>query len=161
MADPLDGFADLPYPGGRPPANRPAPAPTEEAGWDDKPVVMLHRGAEREFFTIGHLAKALSRSTVTIRSWENKGVFPRSPLSTPKSQVVPNFGSKPVGRRLYTREQIEGVLEICRQCRVITDPHQKPPSPEFTKRVTALFLEIRDRETTPSPEQQRGTQHGQ
>lgn len=131
------------FPGFRPPVNRPDPTPTvEEQGWDYKPVFYFINGENLEFFTIGHLSKALNRSSVTIRSWENKGVLPRSPFRSPAPEVTPTYGTVPKGRRLWTREQIEGILEICKRLRVITDVHQKPPNKQFTAQVTELFLSI-------------------
>lgn len=152
MSDPYAAFDSLAYPGGKPPANRPNPTPEPptdgSAGWDENPVHYLMGGEEREFFTIKHLAAALGRQPVTIRSWENRGVLPKSPFRSPPPSVAPTFGSVPRGRRLWTRQQIEGILAICRECRVITDPHQKPPSPEFTQKTTNLFLQIREDEKT-------------
>jgi hypothetical protein len=147
--DPLGSFDALAYPGGRPPANRADASkaePVESEGWDHKPVFYLMHGEEREFFTIKHLAAALGRQPVTIRSWENRGVLPKSPFRSPPPSVAPTFGSAPKGRRLWTREQIDGLLAIARACRVITDPHQKPPSSEFTAKATQLFLRIAEDE---------------
>lgn len=150
MSDPLDRFSDLAkdYPGSRTPVNRgggkkePAGGSSEES-WDANPVTYIVGGEVREFFTIGHLARALGRSTVTIRSWENKGVFPRSGYRSPRPKTTPTFGSEPKGKRLWTRRQIEGLLRICEEERVITDPHKKPPSKTFTARATELFLRLR------------------
>lgn len=148
-----DRFADfdaLAYPGGKPPVNRPDQAPAapqeSETGWDHKPVFYLMGGEEREFFTIKHLSAALNRQPVTIRAWENRGVLPKSPFRSPPPSVAPTFGKTPRGRRLWTRGQIEGLLRIAQECRVITDPHQKPPSPEFTEKATKLFLQIMEDE---------------
>ena len=151
--DPLARFADLsdaPFPGRRRPVNRPDPdAPGEDpSAWDYRPVKIFFRGADREFFTIGHLATALGRSTVTIRSWESRGTLPNTPFRTPKPDHTPTFGPAPAGRRLYTRSQIEGILRICEELRIITDPHRKPPTEEFTRRVTKLYLSIREKELT-------------
>ena len=60
--------------------------------------------------------------------------------------MAPTFGKVPKGRRLWNRAQIEGLLDIARECRVITDPHQKPPSPQFTEKATKLFLQIMEDE---------------
>lgn len=146
--DPLDRFSDLAkdFPGSRTPVNRPSAKEHRqetESSWDENPVEYIVGGEPQEFFTIGHLARALGRSTVTIRSWENKGVFPRSGYRSPRPKTVPTFGTEPKGRRLWTREQIEGILRICAEERVITDPHQKPPSKQFTAKATELFLRLR------------------
>lgn len=148
-----------PYPGGREPVNRvkkdPPPAPPD---WDTKPTILILKGKEREFFTIGDLATALGRSVVTIRSWENKGVLPKTPYRspTPKGpprQSIAGGGTPTKGRRLWTREQIEGILRICHECRVIIDPKRRPPSEEFTFKVAQLFVQLlnEDRDGTTQP----------
>lgn len=78
--------------------------------WDKDPVVKMLRGVRTEFFEIGHLARALGRSTVTIRSWEDKGWLPHATYRTqqPKGTQVP--GKKTKGRRLYTRAQIDIII---------------------------------------------------
>jgi DNA-binding transcriptional MerR regulator len=149
--DRLAQFDALAFPGGRAPVNRPDPKPKQSSdseAWDNNPVTYLVNGEEQEFFTIGHLARALNRKQVTIRAWENRGALPRSPFRSPAPNATPNFGTVPKGRRLYTREMIEGILQIAKECRVITDPHQKPPSEEFTLRVSKLFLAIRNASST-------------
>lgn len=161
MADPLDPFRELAnqqFPGKRKPANRPAPltepAPESVSHWDESPVVRLFGGQAREFFTIGHLAAALDRSVVTIRAWEKRGVLPQTPYRTPppKGPERPSTGlggTSSKGRRLWTRAQIEGVLQIAQECGVITDPKQRPPNEQFTARVTALFLDLMNKENQP------------
>lgn len=52
-------------------------------------------GEQVKLYEIGVLAERLGRTSITIRSWEDKGIIPKS-----------EFRSKS-GRRLYTQEQIE------------------------------------------------------
>jgi len=137
----LDRFADLPsFPGKREPVNRgiePQPEPVE---WDGKPTFYLFKGQKREFFTISHLSAALGRSPVTIRSWENKGLLPRSPYRTPRPQRGSLPGKETKGRRLWTRRQIDGILRIANEERVILN--DKPPTPAFASKVQALFTQL-------------------
>jgi hypothetical protein len=135
-------------PGKKPPMNRGANAshPVEDSPeWDADPIVYKHKGVDREFYTIGSLARALGRKEVTIRSWENKGVLPKSPYRSPKpkSPAVPGRTIK--GKRLWTREQVEGILRIAAEEKVILNG--KPPSEGFTKRVAALFQSLLEQET--------------
>lgn len=89
------------------------------SGWDEKPIYKLVGGVRTEFFTIGHLAAALDRKPVTIRSWEDKGWLPGSGYRTrpPVGEQVPDRPVK--GRRLYTRRQIEIVIDAAADCGVV------------------------------------------
>lgn len=109
-------------------------------GWDAKPIVYIVSGKAKEFFTIGHLANALGRKPVTLRSWESKGVFPKSPYRSPAPRgSIPGKASK--GKRLWTREQIEGVLRIALEEGVLLDGGP-PPTQRFTARVNGLFITL-------------------
>jgi hypothetical protein len=143
-------FDDLKnWPGRRAPVNRPAEGEevsSDEDGWDTKPVVYIHGGQSREFFTISHLSHALNRSPVTIRSWENKGVLPKSPFRSPAPRRS-TVGSTPKGKRLWTRDQIEGIIQIAKETGCILDEKQSPPNSKFTVQVTQLFIDIVQRES--------------
>lgn len=143
MSDPLlDRFADLNYPGRRKPANRPSEAPAEKTTevWDEKPVYYFVKGEKREFFTISHLASALNRSVVTIRSWENKGLMPRTPYSSPRPRGENLPGTAPKGKRLWTRDQILGIMQIASEEKVILNG--KPPTKRFSQRVLDLYAQL-------------------
>jgi hypothetical protein len=151
----LDLFSDLinpdlpegqDYPGKRKPANRSTEAPQSvSADWDDQPLLLIYGGEAREWFTIRHLAAALDRKTVTIRSWERKGMMPQTPFRTPppKNTSLPGAAK---GRRLWTREQIEGILRIAKEEGVIVDQKQSPPTERFAVRVARLFAVIKAKE---------------
>lgn len=142
----LDRFADLTYPGRRPPVNRTAVADSSEKfSWDDKPLKYSFNGAEREFFTISHLAAALSRSVVTIRSWENKGLLPRTPYRSPRPRGDMLPGTPPKGKRLWTREQITGILRIASEEKVILNG--KPPTQRFAQRVLELYKTLLNKDS--------------
>lgn len=134
----LSRFDDLDYPGRRKPVNRVTPPEqTESNDWSDKPLKYMVAGEEREFFTIGHLAKALGYSVQSIRAWENQRLLPRSRYRTPSPRQADQPGHLVKGRRLWTRAQIEGILRIASEEGVILN--KKPPTPRFATRVTALF----------------------
>lgn len=139
----LAGFEDLAtefYPGSRHPIirhpNRVVDAPAPPARWDAKPKILKVGGVDTEFFTIGQLGQALGgRKPVTLRKWERLGIIPkptfRKPSDDPRGQ-----------RRLYTRAQVEGMVKIAEEERVLR-PHSRPiTQTEFTKRVIALFKEL-------------------
>lgn len=102
--------------------------------WDRHPQMITVGGVPTEFFTIGALAEALGRRPVTIRKWETTGVIP-VPLFRKTS--AHNEGS----RRLYTRAQIEGIVKIAAEERVLDN--RKPISQtNFTERVRELYQEL-------------------
>ena len=146
MTDRLDAIIEelRDYPGKRPPVNRPnttkASAPDPDP-WDAKPAIYIHNGQSAEFFTIGHLAKALNRSPVTIRSWEKKGLLPKSLYRSPAPKVS-TINGPPKGKRLWTRAQIEGLLQIATEENCIIDANQSTPTQQFTVRVAQLFKNL-------------------
>lgn len=94
-------------------------------------------GRKFECYAIGVLAKALDgRQPVTIRMWEREGLFPRPTFRSPKRQ---GEGTA----RLYTREQIEGVVQIAKEEGVYArDSKISIKDTDFTERVVELFREI-------------------
>ena len=147
ISDPLlKRFEDLNYPGKRVPINRKEePAPVEPQGWDENPVHYKFKGVDREFFTISHFAAALGKAPVTIRSWENKGLLPRSPYRSPRPRrgSIPGIAAK--GKRLWTREQIEGTLRIASEEKVILNG--KTPTKRFAQRVTELYISLSQKDS--------------
>lgn len=143
MSDPLDKvFAGVDFPGKRPLRDLGAvAAPSKlvaiDDEWDDRPIIKNVHGVPTEFFTIGNLARALGRKTVTVRSWEAKGWLPNSTYRTrrPRSEQVP--GKEVQGRRLYLRVQIEIVVAAARECGVL---HDNARNAEW-RRFTVLVLD--------------------
>ena len=62
-------------------------------------------GTPTDFYTVGQLASALRRSSVTIRKWERLGYLPVAQFRTP-GQV------RQKARRLYSRAQLETIVAI-------------------------------------------------
>lgn len=145
MSDSLaDRFDDLDYPGRRKPKNREAgkeqgPVAGTEV-WDAKPVRYMVSGEVREFFTISHLAAALGYSVQSIRAWEDKGALPRSPFRSPRTAKPVAGGRSNKGKRLWTREQVEGILRLARRHQVILN--KRPPTPAFARDVKVLFEQL-------------------
>jgi hypothetical protein len=117
--------------------NRPDPKPVrvkDELEWDSNPRIMEHRGVSKEFFTTGQLAMALGgRKAVTIRKWEQNRTIPKAQFRT----VSDDTRGK---HRLYTREQVEGLIRIARE-EGILDPSRsrKIGETNFVERARALF----------------------
>lgn len=113
----LEMFGELPdFPGNRVPKNRPASKkPTFSQvtdrlyGAKSKPYRI--NGEQIEMFTIGQLGRVLNRKPVTIRMWESRGWIPKATYRTPKPRAaqIPDKNMK--GRRLYSRTQVEFLLQ--------------------------------------------------
>jgi len=116
MKDPLELFGDLPdFPGTRPPKNRPNQKSVYVEASDRyngaKAKTYTINGEKKTFFTVGGLAKALLRKPVTIRMWESNGWIPKAMYRTPAPNGV-HFGEKPAkGRRLYSLEQVDFLID--------------------------------------------------
>ena len=136
-------FADLDYPGRRKPVNREAPKrgrPSDREVWDEKPAKYSIGGEVQEFFTISHLAKALDYSIQSIRAWEDKGLLPRSGYRSPQTKGKPQAAGSHKGRRLWTRQQVEGIVRLARRHRVILN--KRPPTAAFARDVKVLFAKL-------------------
>lgn len=113
------------------------PAPDDVYRWDAKPYILAVEGFPREFFTIGHLSGALLRSAMTVRGWEAQGFFPKPTFTV-------NGGNKYAKRRLYTRRQIEGVIQIAQEEGILDSRRRYLTETDFTPRCFALFAQCRD-----------------
>lgn len=115
-------------------------AEVEIGAWDSKPLIFKLKGKDTEFFTIGHLAKALGdRSAITLRKWEAEGILPKSPYVKQSED--------PRGRRrMYTREQVEGLVRIAREEGVLW-PRKglRLSETNFRTRAQELFTSLRAR----------------
>ena len=85
-------------------------------------------------YAIGILALALNRQPVTIRLWEREGLLPRTAFTSSKTQGAGKA-------RLYTREQIEGIVRIAKE-EGVYDGSASIRDTNFTQRVKDLFLAI-------------------
>jgi len=129
------------YPGSRPLRQLDEPKKTEalpiDEEWDTAPVMKTLNGVWTEFFRIGHLAAALGRTPVTIRSWEDKGWLPLSQYRTPPPQreMLPDKESK--GKRLYTRRQVEIIIAAAHEYNVLANNARNADWKGFTRSVIA------------------------
>jgi hypothetical protein len=105
------------------------------AKWDDRPVVYAIKGVNTELFHVGDLAKALYRTAHTMRKWEERGYLPETFIRTPG---VNRNGQ----HRLYTREQVEGLVKIATD-EGILDHNRQVGGTEFPRKARALFAELK------------------
>jgi hypothetical protein len=116
VSDPiLDMLGDLPdFPGKTPPRNRPdsPKRPVAEDRYNGaRSKVFRVNGEDREFYTVGEVARALQRKPITVRMWEHKGWIPKANYRTPPPQGEQLPGKEAKGRRLYSREQLDFLLD--------------------------------------------------
>lgn len=103
------------------------------------PWVLKVQGVDVEFFPISVLAAALNRTTGTIRMWEATGILPTSGFTKPGKDRDPRGK-----RRLWTRAQIEGIVQIAIEEGIWQPgPRINVTRTRFTERVTALFEQLR------------------
>lgn len=101
------------YPGSRLPRNRSSKKPKRI---DDPfsgiiPTIYVMNGVRTEVFTIGQVAKVLNKKPVTLRAWEKKEILPKATYRTPAPQGVQVPGKTLKGRRIYTRKQVDLLLQ--------------------------------------------------
>jgi len=110
-------------------------ARTVDDEWGAYRRIIRIGGMDREFFTIGALAKALGRQPGTIRKWEADELLPKA---TFRQSTEDPRGE----HRLYTRAQIEGIVRIATEEGLMNGDGKAVTSTDFTRRVFELFREL-------------------
>jgi hypothetical protein len=149
--DPLDDFRDLApgetpdlqgdhYPGSKQVrASRRPPPPVVAKPWDAHPVILTVEGVETEMFDVGHLGKAMNgRSGAAMRQWEFRKYIPPADYRFPGKVNHGGTTNAEGLRRLYTREQVEGMVAIAKEEKV-WDGTQTVAASRFAERVKDLF----------------------
>lgn len=122
------------YPGSNQPIVRdPAPSTVDP----DMGRTVSIGGVRRRVFSTGEVARLLNRKTVTIRTWEQKGIIPRAVYVKPGKNK-----DKRGRRRLYTQEQVEGMVRIAAEEGILDNPNRAISRTQFSVRVFALFKEL-------------------
>ena len=104
----------------------------EQPDWAAHPKRMRRRdGTVVEVFGTGALAHALGKSSFTIRRWERLGILPETPLEQRVADGPP--------RRLFLREQIQGIVAIAEQERLAHRNPARIADTAFTARVERLY----------------------
>lgn len=125
---------DVHYPGSKKVRRAVAKPPDP---WDSLPHLDLpYKGETRRFYTVGVLAEKLGRQPQAIRKWERLGYLPMTRYRTNSRRVN---GQK----RLYTREQIEGIVRIATEEGVIGgETNRNVSATEFPAKVAKLFKSL-------------------
>jgi hypothetical protein len=113
----------------------------DTAVWDEHPFKARLGGVETDFYLIAHLAKALDYSVQSIRAWEDKGLLPRSGYRSQRPKGKPQAAGSHKGKRLWTREQVEGIVRLARRHKVILN--KRAPTQAFARDVQVLFDQLR------------------
>lgn len=140
MSDPLGLFADIEapavsetYPGSKQ-KRRAVVGPRDT--WDTLPgAEFTLRGKRVKFYGISVLAGKLERGSAAMRKWERLGYLPPTPYRTPG--VAPNGQ-----RRMYTREQIEGLVTIAKQEGLLGESIRNVSATDFTTKAFRLFKRL-------------------
>jgi hypothetical protein len=137
------GLDDEHYPGStqkRRPSEEERKAKVKAAAeWDAHPlrrtVPVGNKKVSMEFFTIGAFSKALGKKPVTIRLWIRKGWLPK-----PQYLTAPvNAGKVNASRRLWTRQQVEGIVAIAKEEGVYGLWRPNVMSTNFVQRVRTAW----------------------
>lgn len=124
---------DVHYPGSRQ-KRRAVAGPVDS--WADLPHTdLLLDGVSVRFYPVSVLAEKLERKPAAIRKWERLGYLPETPYRSPGR-------TKNGQRRLYTREQIEGLVELARQQGLIGDDNRNVSATDFPALAVTLFKEL-------------------
>jgi hypothetical protein len=123
------------FPGSSQPISPIGPPPDALAGRRGKTFTI--GGKEIELFTISQLAFYLNRKPVTIRKWESEGVIPKATYSKP------GINKDPRGRRrLYSRAQVEALVRIAAEEKILDDLHKQISTTQFKPKVLQAFKQI-------------------
>jgi hypothetical protein len=94
-------------------------------------------GKSVELLTIGQVAEVLQRQPVTLRKWERLGTIPKATF------VKPGANKDPRGRRrLYSRPQVEALLRIAMEEKILYNPNLQISKTQFTRKVFEAFKEL-------------------
>jgi hypothetical protein len=113
--------------------------------WRDtaRSKIKLIRGKEHECFEIAALALAWdNRSLQAVRWAEQHKHLPRTRIRSSRPVAATTRGNK-VGRRLYTAEMIEAVVQIAKECGVYSrNSRTKLSDTPFYERVEQAWIKL-------------------
>jgi hypothetical protein len=99
--------------------------------------VFTIQGVETELFSITDLASALNRKPVTIRKWEAEGHIPKATFSKPGANRDVRGR-----RRLYSRPQVEALVRIAGEEKILHDLHKRISSTQFKVKAFDAFRQL-------------------
>lgn len=108
-----------------------------------------HKGSIPGFHTIGELAEALGRKSVTLRKWEADGHLPPTSYRTPSEDAR---GCQ----RLYSTSQVKGLVRIAAEEGLLDGRYARLGDTDFAARAAELFRQLAEA-PRPEPESVRST----
>lgn len=93
--------------------------------------VCILNGNKVRLFYIGSLAKAMNRTTTSIRIWESRGIIPES------------WFKDKFGKRLYTKEQIDIIVQCAEECDI--KQGRKMSMTDFSAKCHERFDELHNK----------------
>ncbi|GAA2322080.1 hypothetical protein GCM10010149_89010 [Nonomuraea roseoviolacea subsp. roseoviolacea] len=113
---------------------------------DVKPKLYTVDGRKLPFYGINGLAHVLGRKADTLRKWEEKGWLPVPSIEFPGKDATDPKSIRYGKRRLYSRAQLLGLLQIARE-EGILQKHSKPiKETNFPARAHKLFADLKAHE---------------
>ena len=113
-------------------------------------IEMVVDGKVRTLCTVGELARALNRTTHTVRAWERSGLLPEAPLVLESKTICAR-------RRLYPLELIEALRQVVQEERF----GRRRPSGRFLAQQERLWTTWRSVMASLIAETQRGVTNGE
>ena len=149
----LFGEVENLYPGSKRKRRSRAPEPvvaTTGDGWDAKPVKknVNVNGNLIDFYGIGAVATAVGRPIVTVRAWISNGYLPPSTYRLPSTKA--KNGKEQKGYRLYSRRQIEVLVELLSKAGLFDKKRLQWPNQQLTSAIAEAWTNIRAQETKPT-----------
>ena len=132
---------DIYYPGSKKKIpDRSTPDIVPEKDWlTCKSRTLNVKGIPTEFYEIGALAAALNRHPGTIRRWITEKTFPEASYRTKA------YGKTEKRRRLWTRPQIEGIIQLAQKHGLMNQKllYTKGIPVAFTEEANKLMKEVK------------------
>ena len=144
-------FSDLDtyYPGSKKKRRETKPknkrAVKDDSDWASNAVFKkLPPGELHEFYQVGALAQALGRPLVTIRYWIKQEYIPQAPYRLSDKET--KNGEKMRGRRLYSRAQIDAIVELFGKAGLLDKTRIQWPNQQLTNAIAEAWQNIKSAE---------------
>lgn len=98
--------------------------------WDNRPRYLDYKGQRLEVFTRTDMAKALNRAHSSLRAMEMKGIIPKPRLKDRR------------GWWCYTRDQIEDMVKLAREERVLDPNYRRTFSNRFIEEAHRILRRL-------------------
>jgi hypothetical protein len=119
----------------------------EDSDWTTSAVFKrMPNGQLFEFYQLGALAQALGRPLVTVRYWMKEGYLPAAPYRL--GDKKDRNGNESRGRRLYSRAQIQAVVDLFEKAGYLELNRIEWPDQQLTNAIAEAWDAIKRAELT-------------